>query len=295
MLPSAKNTMRPLLKDNDLQKKLHENGVTKLTLLDKKKIQDLLSIFYDTHPNANNTTHNSYYFSIDGQGKEYKQEIFHKSYPILKPILNSAFQNFKITGIIFQIKGCGDKSNVNIHQDLTIVDESKHSALTVWIPLTKSTVENGAISFLHGSQHAFRTFRASTIDHYLFGQVEDFIKENSTIYEADEGEALVFDPAAIHFSGPNYTNKQRISIAISLVEIDAPVQIGFYDKNKSMTEIEMYKVPDEFWHLYRNFAEEKLQPPAFGTYTHTLKLDMVKEYDRKEFIDSYKSIKKLGS
>lgn len=277
----------PLFKSFSDQNIFEDVGILRIKLLNQKSISQLIEKVSFFHPELDSTMAEEYYFSVFGKGNEYMKSIRQEILPIIQPFLDEIFQNFKVLTVVLQVKGTSEKSRVGLHQDLTVVDENKYNSMTVWIPLIDSTLENGTIRALQGSQNSFRSYRAHTIDYFQFEEVEDYIKENSVAYKTKVGEALVFDPAVIHYSEPNRTNTPRISIAISIVDKDAPVQIGYHDKSSESQNISIYSVPDNFFYFYNNFAEERLKIPSFGELSHELKNAFEKKYNRIDFIKKY--------
>jgi ectoine hydroxylase-related dioxygenase (phytanoyl-CoA dioxygenase family) len=284
----------PLFKSLNDQNLFDHVGILKINLLDSKSIEEIIEKVNFIHPEFNSIMAEEYYFSVFGKGNEYMKSIRQVILPIVQPYLNEIFHNYKILTVVLQIKGTSEKSSVGLHQDLTVVDENRFNSMTVWIPLMDSTLENGAIQALKGSQNTFRSYRAHTIDYYQFEEVEDYIKENSTAFKTKIGEALVFDPAVIHYSEQNRTQTPRISIAISIVNEDAPIQIGYHDK-KENESVTIFDVPDNFFYLYNDFGTERLLPPSFGTINRIEQNYFERKYNKEDFIRKYENSKDIIS
>lgn len=271
-----------------LQDEFKNEGVIKVDFAPISVIQELIDAFHYFHPPNDQLMKRGYYFSIFGPGKEYMTEIKQRFYPIIKPLLDEYFEDYKVLSIILQIKGTAGNSNVGIHQDLTSVNEELYDAATLWIPLNHSIKQNGAIGFLRGSQNLFRGFRAHTADQYQFQQVEKFILKNATVFKTKLGQALIFDPATIHYSPPNKSKEPRLSIALSIVHKDAPIQLGFVDKVKDPNTMEVYDVPDDFYYKYDDFNKERQERPFFGVLRGRTTNSIITSYPRKLFIHNYK-------
>jgi hypothetical protein len=278
---------RPIFQDNLLQEEFNNEGIVKLNFASQSIIKELKETFYSFHPTIDARMHGGYYFSIFGQGKRYMTEIREKFSPIIQPLLDTYFVNYKVLSIILQIKGTAENSHVGIHQDLTTVDEQNYHASTVWIPLNPSIELNGGVRFLKGSQNVFRGFRAHTADHYQFQELEDFIYKNSISYPTELGQALVFDPGTIHFSPPNFSNEPRLSIAVSIVHDEAPIIMGYVDKENDPLTMEVYDVPDDFYYRYTDFELERHLRPDFGTLKEKRKDAVVLSYPKRYFQKVY--------
>ncbi len=270
---------------------LNIKGVSRVDFCSEQLIDLVKNEFIQLHPNLDETLKSGYYFSVFGESLQYRKAIYERLLPLLQERIDAIFKDYKVLAVIAQVKGLGTESAVTIHQDLTMVDETRYSSYSLWIPLGDSTIENGALSFLEHSQHAFRGGRSHTID-YLFENVEDFVFENSTQYLADKGEALIFDNATIHHSSINNTNSPRLSIAVSIVAKEAEIQLLHYERNKPFDgTLDRYSVPDNFWYRYEDFASERLLPPAFGTKVGIKDGVQVLPYDRSAFIKKHELIK----
>lgn len=280
---------RAVFIDEAVQREYDCEGIVRLPLVTASEIDTLREKFLELHPQFTDTMNQAYYVSVFGGDAVYRRRIYDSFVLLLKPALDRIFNGYKILAVIAQVKGTSSESRVNIHQDLTVVDESKYFTCTFWIPLSDSNLNNGAIYALNRSQQVFRNFRAHTLD-YQFGKVQDFILSNSKPYVAAKGEALAFDPACIHYSPPNVTAQPRLSLALSIVPAEAPVQIGYYDKEAGTKDMEVYDVPDNFWYLYNDFMKERLDRPAFGTLNGMKENAVETEYDAKEFIDKYNAL-----
>jgi len=285
----------PLFKSLSDQNLFDKSGILRINLLDSKSIDEINDKVTKIHPELNATMAEEYYFSVFGKGKEYMQSIRDEILPIIKPFLDNIFHNYKVLTVVLQVKGTSEKSSVGLHQDLTVVDENRYHSMTVWLPLINSTLENGAIRALKGSQNTFRSYRAHTIDYFQFEEVEDYIKYNATAYKTKIGEALVFDPAVLHYSEPNRTQTPRISIAISIVNDDAPIQIGYHDKSTLEESVAIFDVPDDFFYHYNDFATERLLPPSFGTINRIEQNFFERKYKRDDFIRKYENSKDIIS
>lgn len=270
---------------------LNNKGVSRVDFCSEPLIDAVKDEFVRLHPNLDETMKSGYYFSVFGESIEYRKSILEKILPLLKDSIDAIFTDYKVLAVIAQIKGVGPDSAVTVHQDLTMVDESKYSSYSLWIPLQDSTVENGPLSFLEYSQRAFRGGRSHMMD-YLFENVEDFVFENSTEYLADKGQALIFDNATIHHSSLNKTNSPRFSIAVSIVSKDAEIQLLHYERDKPFDgTLDRYSVPDDFWYRYKDFAKERLLPPIFGTKVGVKDDVQVLPFDRSAFIKKYELTK----
>ncbi|KAL4240021.1 hypothetical protein ACF0H5_000816 [Mactra antiquata] len=105
------------------------------------------------------------------------------------------------------------------HQDATYVGMNPPDALTVWVALTESTLENGCVQFsrgshLKGQMDHKQTFSENSM--LLYGQEIPVEVNDSTIVHAilKPGQASIHHVMTVHASGPNQSNTRRIGIAV---------------------------------------------------------------------------------
>jgi hypothetical protein len=220
-----------------------------------------------------------YFFSTFELSKSFKEDIQEVFLALLNPLLDELFINYKILAVIAQIKPNSKNSEIGIHQDLTVLDESLYRSITFWIPLTDSTMENGAIRVLEGSHKYFRSYRTHNMKDQ-FSRIKDFVKRDATSYACKAGEALAINASAIHFSPANLSSTNRYSIALSIVPKKASIELGYINENNF---IDVYKVPDNFWLLYNNFNKERMGRPFFGVKVKTVNKEEDIEYSLKDY------------
>lgn len=105
------------------------------------------------------------------------------------------------------------------HQDATYVGMDPPDALTVWVALTESNLQNGCVQFskashLKGQMEHNKTFADNSM--LLYGQEIPVEVDESSIAHAvlKPGQASLHHIMTVHASGPNEGNARRIGIAI---------------------------------------------------------------------------------
>jgi len=122
----------------------------------------------------------------------------------------------------FFIKDAGSKSFVSWHQDLNYWGLDGEQEVTAWFALTPSTVENGCMRFVPGSQ-----------ERKVVPHVDSFAKDNlltrgqEIAVDVDEanavdvvlraGQVSLHHGHMFHASGPNTTNSRRVGIALRYI------------------------------------------------------------------------------
>lgn len=280
--------MREIIRDEEVTENLSQKGVSVVNAFDPKLIDELRSTFNRLHPNWNDLMKTGYYVSMLGDSPEYYASVHNEFHNMLKEHLDGVFSNYKVPVIVAQVKGVGNQSRVVPHQDLTVVDESKYKSYVFWIPLEDSTEDNGALWFLESSHKVFRDYRIHTA-HYLFDEPEEYILSHAKRYPIKTGQALLFDPATLHFSQPNVSEKPRISLGVEVVDADAELKILHDDPSSENGTLDVYEVPENFWLYYKNFVAERLEAPSFGTRIGHVQGFRTEPYSRQEFVERYEA------
>ena len=139
---------------------------------------------------------------------------------VLRPLLNSIFEQFSTYSGSLLIKPGVSGTEMNLHQDWTFTDEKKFTTCTIWIPLQDTNEQNGGLFFLPGSHRIVNNFRSH---HYETARISRdlFAKEVKSIM-SNKGDLVVFNPACFHGSFPNKTSVSRVAISITLLDENAP-------------------------------------------------------------------------
>ncbi|HXH19831.1 MAG TPA: phytanoyl-CoA dioxygenase family protein, partial [Chitinophagales bacterium] len=187
---------------------------------------------------------------------DFKKSITDFAERIYASKVESLFQDFKKLGSSFLCKSPGAESKMPVHQDWTVVDESKYYSVTIWVPLVDTDESNGAIRVLRGSHKFTSTLRSPNMPGE-YENVRDEIWNAMETLPLRAGEAFIFNHALIHASSPNTTSRERLAITYGLVPKEA--QLFLYLKNES-GRVEKYKMPDDMFPRYHNIG----QRPSFG-------------------------------
>ncbi|MDX2001500.1 MAG: phytanoyl-CoA dioxygenase family protein [Chitinophagales bacterium] len=189
-------------------------------------------------------------------GRLFNPEIRKKTQQVInenaKTILPRMFEMAKTdehTGGAYQVKPCHENSDLQIHQDSAVIDEEKDYCLFVWIPFCDVNEENGPIWVLSGSHLWGNTQRS-------LGVPWNFLKHITTLRKfmhpvtVSKGDVIVFDPALIHCSTPNFSKEIRHAITITVLRKDYELVYYFKNKNIEADKIEKYVVDENFYFSY---------------------------------------------
>jgi hypothetical protein len=134
-----------------------------------------------------------------------------------------------------------------LHQNWTFVDESKTRSYTLWIPLVKTTPQNGTLQFILGSHNIFNDEKRGYNTPYFFMKHEERLKRHLVPFYLELGEALLFDDAIMHFSDNNLSDSNRVAIQITLVLKNEPIVHYCFKKGLFFNKILEYEVDKTFY------------------------------------------------
>ncbi|MBI3519101.1 MAG: phytanoyl-CoA dioxygenase family protein [Bacteroidetes bacterium] len=247
-----------IFKNKQLQEEFDKNGFVKISLLDQTDVEKLLRLYGHYFPKPSENFFSSSYESDFSLKKEISDAIGE----IIFPKLNHVFVDFSWFGSAFLSKGNGARSEMPMHQDWTIVDESKYVALNIWTPLQDTDTYNGTLEVLAGSHKWHDVLRAPTLPFYYNGFQEQ-LKSKLTILPTKATEAIVLNQAVIHYSKPNKTDKTRIAITTGIKTVNAPMLFHYWDKNIPDV-IEQFKQDDDFLLKFTDFHKDIFNRPQIG-------------------------------
>jgi phytanoyl-CoA hydroxylase len=160
------------------------------------------------------------------------------------------------------------------HQDMGVVDEEADNSriLSVWIPLTRATVENGCLIVEPGS-HKGGLAAHCKLENYkgLYGIPERYVGENRVPIPMEPGDAMFFFSKLKHASLPNISDEIRWSFDLRYNPIGEPTGRpwfpGFVARSRSNPESELRdpKVWAQLWRETRSTLA-KGELPAFNRW-----------------------------
>lgn len=290
-----------ILKDDRLQNDLNQKGYCILPLLTIEQIE-LFTNLYKEHHQINSS---GFFPSTYSNNKEYRKKVSEQLILHSSKIMSQNFIDYKVFTGNFIIKHQGKNTELGLHQDMTLVDETKYMGINVWCPLCDITSKNGAIWFLEGSNRLFPTYRGPTIPN-IYDLFPNEIKSCMKPIYLRAGEAIVFDHSILHFSPPNLSKEDRIAFNIFISNSEAEIIEAYYNKEKKPAKIDIYQQQSDFFTEYEQFDTGQFDRPKIGKISRTedydfpvLGIDFLKiKYNYKPsrhsyFLNKYRKIKSL--
>ncbi len=263
----------PIFQDEKTQAFFELNGYAVVPFLSVEEVAELENTFHAKFQNVPEGFYSTS-FSKDEAAKVDSGEITER---IVGKKAKAFFHSYKNLGSCFLSKSPGTKGEMPIHQDWTVVDETRFDSLTIWIPMCDVNETNGAMQVLEGS-HRFSSALRSPLLNNPFSEVENRIRQDLKSVNMKAGEALIFSQALLHCSPPNNSLSSRLVVTYGFTATDA--QLYFYYKNE-IGEIEQHEVPDNFFQLYNtNIGSRPTVGKLLKTFPYQEKPVTADEYSK---------------
>jgi len=251
--------LRPVLHNLEYQSRLETAGCFVMPFLGAEEIAVLLSLAESLSVPEDHLFYSSSFMDDVDRKKRLNEAI----YAVVGDKLRNLFGGTKFLGGNFLFKLPGQNGTMPIHQDWTVVDETRYRSITLWIPLVDTGFDNGGIQYIPGSHTQRGYLRAPSIPAAGDGIAGSLQKSLVTV-PVNKGEAFVFDHALMHASTPNTNGKVRPVLTLGLTHEDA--QMKMYYLNGSRTEVDEYAMPDDMFLKYNEIRTT----PRLGEKINTI-------------------------
>lgn len=237
---------------NHVYLEIETKGYAVVDLLDETEVKNLLS-FYNRQPLPKDLAESELAFSIYSSDTEYRKLVTQEIQRIFSSNLASLFPNYRIAFSTFGTKKPNAlNSDMHLHQDPSVVDESVLKSFGVWCPLVDVDEKNGCLQVVPTSHLLNSKMRPYFVfNGFPYNQeILSIIQQQYLIpVSMKAGQALVYDKRLLHASLPNLTNSQRIAAIGILVPKDDPIHFC-YRSTQALDKIEVLEVDDEFYNQY---------------------------------------------
>lgn len=259
--------MQRIFSDNELQDSFEEMGYVIVDFYTEEQMILLRDLYKSLHPQDEI----GFFPSTFSQDKNYRQQADNKIREIASKRMQELFVNYQEVCGSFIVKSPDPESGMCVHQDMSLVDESKFTGINIWSPLTDLTVQNGTIFILPKSHRFFPTYRGSSIPEFFSPVMEEIIDFLEPVF-ISAGKAVIFDQSIIHFSPPNFSNQTRIVTNIFITNDNAVFKTYFWDKQKS-DSIEEFSQNRTFMTDFEQFGKNIHQRPQVGEFNGNVSYD----------------------
>ena len=252
-------TLPAFFRNETLQKEFEENGFVVIDFYNNEEISKLNKFFYSLQ----DVPKDGFFPTTFFQNKQMRDKVDNYVVEIGNRSIENIFKDIKIVHGSFIIKNSDKKSELRLHQDMSLVDESKFSGANIWIPLIDLTVTNGALYVLPKSHRIFPTYRGASIPN-MYDKHTNFILPYLTPLYLKAGQAVIFDQSIIHYSPPNLSGKIRITTNIFITQKDAAYRMYYCDNTRATDSIEIFEQDDDFMTKFMQFGYNIYDRPSIG-------------------------------
>jgi len=241
--------------DAEIEADFQRDGYVVIDFISAEDARLIAKKFYEIHTSIPD----GFYADAFSPDDKIKEEIYKHTDDVFQKALEGRFHNHKKLGSTFLCKAPGEKGRVGVHQDWSVVDESRYYSATIWVPTTDTNEDNGTLKVIPGSHKFFSAHRSNNIPTSYRGS-EILLWENMVTVPMKAGQAFILNHAVIHASAANTTDKERLVIAYALTHKEAPLSYYHQERNSKHNTVERYIMPDDFFQRYYNVGER----PLFG-------------------------------
>jgi ectoine hydroxylase-related dioxygenase (phytanoyl-CoA dioxygenase family) len=193
----------------------------------------------------------------------YKQEVQALVAEVFAPAVNRVFREVKTLGGSFLVKAPDSGSDLPMHQDWTIVDESRFAAVNIWTPLVPVTLDNGPLMAVPGSHRWQRTYRAPSIP-WVYEPVKDLLLKAMIAFTTEPGDAVAIDQSLVHYSPANRTTQIRPAVTAGVVHAGAALHFHYLAPD-TPDQLEVFDQSDTFLMEFTDFHQDIYARPKLGT------------------------------
>jgi ectoine hydroxylase-related dioxygenase (phytanoyl-CoA dioxygenase family) len=261
--------MKNCLRNTELAAKLESDGFVLVPFLNAEKVEKLKNIYNQIDFQTDQLFWSSSFF----ESNEQKKELSARVETLISENVDAVLEDFKTLGAGFLTKFPGQYSEMPIHQDWTVVDEEKFGSYTIWIALTDTTAENGALEVIPGSHRLSDSLRSPSLP-VSFESLRNELRDYLQLLPMKAGEALIFNHALLHSSPANTSDVQRVAATFGFVPKDASLCM-YYGAHGG--KVKKFDMPDDMFIRYNDIRHK----PLIGTLTKEFDY-AVKEVTRKE-------------
>lgn len=251
--------MKVVFKDASLQEQFEKDGYVIVDFYNEQEIQEATDLYYRIHPKDEKGFYPATY-SFD---KRFRDEMDKGLKEIGSRSINNYLTDIKVVCASYIVKNSGPDSGMSIHQDMSLVDESKYTGINIWVPLIDLSVTNGTLFILPGSHRIFPTYRGSSIREFFSDVMDEMIDYLHPVF-VKAGQAVIFDQSIIHYSPPNYSDEIRIVTNTYFCHKDTEFRTYFWDNTTEEKFVEGFVQDDNFMLDYEQFGANLTKRPTIG-------------------------------
>lgn len=209
------STNKSILRNYNDNLKINKYGFVKINnFIEKNTLDKIKQLYYEKLI----TKENSFYTTHMEESVEYKYKVFKTVHGYLNQICDNTFNDYKIVMVNFMAKESGLNSEMSLHADWQLVNESTSRSVSIWIPLVNTNETNGCLGVIPYSHNLIdNSIRGPKIKSSVLNYNSVLIEKSGKLLPMKLGSAIIYDSKLLHYSPANLSDKTRIAINVILV------------------------------------------------------------------------------
>jgi hypothetical protein len=226
-------------------------GFAKASILSHQEVEQLLAEISSLQPSDSIENRESkrtslpYHVSFLDSNQDYRRRVFHLVESYFSQKIRYVLPDYQILNTSLVIKPAGS-GMFEVHHDWSFVADHAIKCMTVWCPLVDTSILNGTIHVLPGSNQLIQEYQAPKLPCYFEDFRESLIDRWLQPIPTQAGDALFWDNHMIHWSGNNYTQIPRVAVQITCIPAQSQPVFIFYDE-RTPEHFEIIEADREFW------------------------------------------------
>ena len=230
-----------VFKDDKLQTLYEQNGYSVVPNLLNDEDTKRITLFYEQWQHK--IEQDAFEAGFVNHNKAYKNAIYQYVSEIIAKKVEHLLQDYRALTATLVVKKPLPNSEMRVHQDWNLVDETQYASIGVWCPMVDVTAHNGTMYVLKGS-HRLGLLRGSSLPHTC-KNIMDLPYEDFDCLNMKKGDILFYNHSLIHRSAVNQSNEKRIAALLGMIPNAA--QPLHYHGKKTDSKVEIYKVNADFY------------------------------------------------
>ena len=241
--------MSNCLLNKEQSNQLDKDGFIVLKLCDSIQVQQFSELYKAVPADSNSPFWSSSFL----EDSTFKKDLSQQAQQIFEPSVSELLGGHKQLGCSFLTKFPGPYSEMPIHQDWTVVDETQFGSYTLWMPLQETNAQNGALEVIRGSHKLSSELRSPSLP-VTFEGIRKQLRPYLEMIELKAGEALLFNHSLMHSSPANTTSIPRVAVTYGFVPEEAELRMYYASEKK----VKQYTMPNDMFIKYPQIRNEPL-------------------------------------
>lgn len=238
--------MSPRFSDPALDERFRRDGFVVVDLLDAAEIAALRRVHAD-HASSYAPGFSATFLLPD---PKLRRRVHAQVAAVLEPHVAALLPGDALLFSGFIVKSANEPAGqLDLHQDMTFVDEPAHASLNIWCPLVDTGPDNGWLGVVPGSQHLNAHPRPPGA--HAYRDHHPRIERDHLVHlPVTAGQAVFMDNRTLHGSPPNLTGDARPVAAGVIAPAGAALRYCHQDWGQPGT-YELFAIDRDFYFDHR--------------------------------------------